>query len=120
MIGIIWTFLTTKIPFQAWLGIFAVLSLVGALFWFRHSILVSCETSQQVKELKAKNEALKLSLTEAQQYTAFLLNTKKKNDNFIKKQKKDFYNAKDKDGAVADNVRNTLKRLSDDRKILDK
>jgi uncharacterized membrane protein len=119
MIGIIWSFITTRIPLKAWLYIFAVLAIAGGVFWFKHNIIASEKFKCVSGQLAQDNEALKKQLEESKQYAAFLLNAQKKNDNFIKKQKKDFYDAKDKDGAVADNLRNTLKRLSDSRAILD-
>lgn len=94
---------------------FSILAIAGGLFWFRHKIVASeefkCLSGAQAKE----NEDLKKSLLEAQQYTAFLLNAQKKNDNFIQRQRKALKDAKEQDGAVSDLLRGTFDRMRRDR-----
>lgn len=59
MFSIIWSFLTTKIPLKTWLIIIAVLSLVGAFFWFKHSIYNQGKTDAETACLAEKAEEIK-------------------------------------------------------------
>ena len=59
MIGIIWSFLTTRIPFKAWLIIFGVLSLMGAFLWFKHSIYNQGKSDAEAACVAQKNEEIK-------------------------------------------------------------
>ena len=116
MFSAVWSFISSKIPLKVWLAIFSVLIALGAFLWFKHSIYQECKSDEQAKDLAAKNTALELALTESQQYAAFLLNAQRKNDNFVNKQKKDLFDAKDADGVVAPVLRNTFIRMWNARK----
>ena len=100
---------------KTWLIVFAVLSVLGAFFWFRHSIYVSCETAQQAKADAAKVIALEQELSEARQKETFLLDNQRKNEDFIKRQKRALKDANEKDGDVAPVLRGTFDRLRNDR-----
>ena len=115
MVSIIWSFLTTRIPLKAWLIIFAVLSLVGAFFWFKHSIYQECKLDIQAKQDAEKVIQLEQHLVEAKQKESFLLDNQRKNEDFIKRQKRALKDANEKDGDVSPLLRGGLKRLHDDR-----
>ena len=113
MLGLI-RFFTGLFP-KTWLTLFAILSLIGAFFWFRYSIYVDCQTTEQAKQEAAKVEGLEQALEEAKQYNAFLLANQRKNEDFIKRQKRALKDANEQDGDVAPILRGTLERLRNDR-----
>lgn len=94
--------------------IFCVLSVLGGLLYFKDKIAAYEQLVCTSDNLAAENEALKLQLAEAKQYSLFLAEAKKKNEDFIKRQKKALRDAQEKDGPVADNLRGTLARLQRD------
>ncbi len=104
-----------KISPKIILTILLILGVLGGLFWFRHKIIASeqfkCISGQQALE----NEALKKQNLENGQYISFLLNSQKKNDNFIQRQRKALIDAKEQDGAVSDLLRGTFDRMRRDR-----
>jgi cytoskeletal protein RodZ len=59
MIGIIWSFITTRIPLKTWLIIIAILSLVGVFFWFKHSIYNQGKSDAETACVAEKNEEIK-------------------------------------------------------------
>lgn len=94
--------------------ILAVLSVLGGLWYFKDKIAAYEQLVCTSDNLAAENAALKLQLAEAQQYSLFLAEAKKKNEDFIKRQKKALRDAQENDGPVADNLRGTLARLQRD------
>lgn len=100
---------------KTWLTIFAVLSLFGAFLWFKHSIYQDCRNDEQAKANAAKVTALEKQLAEEKQYQAFLLDNQRKNEDFIKRQKRALKDANEKDGDVAPVLRGTFERLRNDR-----
>jgi len=116
MFSLIWKLITSKIPAKVWLVIIAVLGLLGAFFWFRHSIYAEYKSDAKAIADAAKVDALELELTEAKQYAAFLLDNQRKNEDFIKRQRKALKDANEKDGDVSPLLRGTFERLHTDRK----
>lgn len=111
---LILSFFTGLSP-KTWLAIFAVLSVLGAFFWFKHSIYVSCETAQQAKADAAKVKQLEQELSDARQKETFLLDNQRKNEDFIKRQRRMLKDANEKDGDVSPLLRGGLERLHADR-----
>lgn len=94
--------------------IIAVLSVLGALWVFKDKIAAYEQLVCTSDNLTAENAALKLQLAEAQQYSLFLAAAKKKNEDFITRQRKAIRDAKENDGPVADVLRGTYDRLRRD------
>lgn len=114
MFRIILGFFTSLSP-KTWLTFFAVLSLLGAFFWFKNSIYQDCRNDVQAIDNAAKVSALEKQLAEEKQYQAFLLDNQRKNEDFIKRQRKALKDANEKDGDVAPVLRGTFERLRNDR-----
>lgn len=94
--------------------IIAVLSVLGALWVFKDKIAAYEQLVCTSDNLAGENAALKLQLAEAQQYSLFLAAAKKKNEDFITRQRKAIRDAKENDGPVADVLRGTYDRLRRD------
>ena len=105
----------TGLPPKTWLTIFAVLSMLSAFFWFRHSIYAECQSDAKAIADAAKVSALEKQLAEEKQYHAFLLDNQRKNEDFIKRQKRALKDANEKDGDVAPVLLGTFERLRNDR-----
>ncbi len=99
-----------KLPASFYLTALAVIVIAGGLFlWTRH--VVSLERDRQASErLEAENKAYEQKIEEMRQYTLFLENSKNKNAEYAKRQKKAAKND-DEDGPVAPALRNGLERL---------
>lgn len=115
MFSLILSFLSSKIPFKVWIYIFAVLIALGAFFWFKHSIYQECKLDIQAKQDAEKVIQLEQVIAEAKQKETFLLNNQRKNEDFIKRQRKALKDANEKDGDVSPLLRGGLKRLHGDR-----
>lgn len=114
LLRFIFGFFTGLSP-KTWLVIIAVLSVLGAFFWFKDSIYQDCRNDVQVIDNAAKVVALEKQLAEEKQYQAFLLDNQRKNEDFIKRQKRALKDANEKDGDVAPVLLGTFERLRNDR-----
>jgi len=94
--------------------IIAVLSVLGGLLVFKDKIAAYEQLVCTSDNLAADNAALRLQLAEAQQYSLFLAAAKKKNEDFITRQKKALRDAKEQDGAVAPVLRGAYDRMRRD------
>lgn len=108
----------TGLPPKTWLAILAVLSVLGAFFWFKHSIYVECQSDEQAKQNQAEIAALEQKLADLKQYQEFLLDKQSKNQKTIEQLKKDVENAQD--GDVAPVLHNALDGLRRAREEFDK
>lgn len=105
----------TKIPPKAYLVIFCVLIALGAFFWFKQSIYQECKSDIQAEQNAEKVKQLEQALYDAKQKEVFLLNNQRKNEDFIKRQRKALKDANEKDGDVSPLLRGGLERLHTDR-----
>jgi hypothetical protein len=115
MFKLILGFFTGLSP-KAYLVIFCVLIALGTFFWFKNSIYQECKSDVKAASDAAKVKELEQALADAQQKEAFLLDNQRKNEDFIKKQRKALKDANEKDGDVAPVLFGTLERLHADRK----
>lgn len=100
---------------KIYIYIFVLAMVLGVLWKVSGEIYRAGEQNASGECSNAQNEALKLKLAEAQQYQEFLIDNQRKNEEFIKKQRKALNDARENDGDVAPILRGTLERLCRER-----